>query len=135
MSVTLVKQYSVFLTNEPGVLKNFADLFVRNHVDLLAISEDVRYDAAIMRFAVAYDTDISHLLTQAGFTSVKTDALCVEVPDRVGLVRDIGAVMARVNVNISAIYGAGNKHMTRWVLVVNDITHAIKALEESGLFE
>ena len=135
MSVTLVKQYSVFLTNEPGVLKNFADLFVRNHVDLLAISEDVRYDAAIMRFAVTYDTDVSHLLTQAGFTSVKTDAICVEVPDRMGLVRDIGAVMAAANVNISAIYGSGNKNSSRWILVVNDITHAFNALEKSGSFE
>lgn len=135
MSVTLVKQYSVFLTNEPGVLKNFADLFVRNNIDLLAISEDVRYDAAIMRFAVAYDTDISHLLTQAGFTSVKTDAICVDAPDRMGLVRDIGAEMARVNVNISAIYGSANKASSRWVLVVNNITRAMKTLEESGLFE
>ena len=135
MAVTLVKQYSVFLTNEPGVLKNFADLFVRNQVDLLAISEDVRYDAAIMRFAVAYDTDISHLLTQAGFTSVKTDAICVDAPDRTGLVRDIGAVMAGAKVNISSIYGSGNKTSSRWVLVVNNITRAMSALEESGLFE
>ena len=117
------------------MLKNFADLFVRNQVDLLAISEDVRYDAAIMRFAVAYDTDISHLLTQAGFTSVKTDAICVDAPDRTGLVRDIGAIMAGAKVNISSIYGSGNKTSSRWVLVVNNITRAMSALEESGLFE
>jgi len=135
MSVSLIKQYSVFLNNEPGVLKNFAELFARDHIDLLALSEDVRYDAAIMRLAVPYDTDISHLLTQAGFTSVKTDAICVDAPNRLGLVHDIGAVMASVNVNISTIYGAGVGDRSRWILVVNNITRAMRALEESGNFE
>lgn len=135
MAVTLVKQYSVFLTNAPGVLKSFADLFVKEGVDILALSEDVRYDAAIMRFAVTYETDISHLLTQAGFTSVKTDAICIDAPNRMGLVRDIGAVMAKVNVNITSIYGTGSGNVSRWVLVVNNINRALDALEESGLFE
>ena len=135
MAISLVKQYSVFLTNEPGVLKNFAELFVNEKVDILAISEDVRYDAAIMRLAVAYDTDISHILTQAGFTSVKTDAICLDTPNRVGLVRDIGAVMAKVNVNITTIYGTGSGAYSRWVLVVNNITRALNALESCGLFD
>jgi hypothetical protein len=134
MAVTLVKQYSVFLTNAPGVLKTFADLFVKEGVDILAISEDVRYDAAIMRFAVAYETDISHMLTQAGFTSVKTDAICLDVPNRTGLIRDIGAVMAQVNVNITSIYGTGSGNFSRWILVVNNISRAMQALEESELF-
>ena len=134
MAVTLVKQYSVFLTNAPGVLKTFADLFVKEGVDILAISEDVRYDAAIMRFAVSYETDISHMLTQAGFTSVKTDAICLDVPNRTGLIRDIGAVMAQVNVNITSIYGTGSGNFSRWILVVNNISRAMQALEESELF-
>ena len=134
MAINLVKQYSVFLTNEPGVLKNFADLFVRNNVDILAISEDVRYDAAIMRFAVSYETDISHILTQVGFTSVKTDAICVDVPNRLGLVRDIGAVVAQAGVNITSIYGTASGETSRWVLVVNNIKRAFNALAESGLF-
>lgn len=82
---------SVFLINEPGALKNFAELFVRENVDVIAISQDVRYDAAVVRLTVKYDQEISHTLTKAGFTSVKTDAICIDTPNRVGLLRDIGA--------------------------------------------
>ena len=136
MAISVVKQYSVFLINEPGALKNFAELFVRENVDVIAISQDVRYDAAVVRLAVKYDQEISHALTKAGFTSVKTDAICLDAPNRVGLIRDIGAVLSGSGINITTIYGtAGPDTLSRWIVVVNDITKALNALETSGLFE
>lgn len=135
MSISVVKQYSVFLVNEPGALKSFADLFVREHVNLVALSQDVRFDAAVMRAAVHYDTEISHLLTKAGFTSVKTDAICIDTPDRVGVVHDIGNVLSQKNINITTIYGSSTgKGRSRFIVVVGDIAQALSALESSGLF-
>ena len=135
MSIGVVKQYSVFLVNEPGALRNFADLFVKERVNLIAISQDVRFDAAVVRVAVNYNTEISHALTKAGFTSVKTDAICIDTADRVGLAFDIGDVLAKKDINITTIYGAcvGNGR-TRFIIVVSDITQALSALESSGLF-
>lgn len=136
MAINVVKQYSVFLINEPGALKNFAELFVRENVDVIAISQDVRYDASVVRLAVKYDQEISHALTKAGFTSVKTDAICIDTTNRVGLLRDIGAVLSSHGINITTIYGtASTGPSSRWVIVVNDITKALNALESSGLFE
>lgn len=135
MAINVVKQYSVFLINEPGALKNFAELFVRENVDIIAISQDVRYDAAVVRLAVSYNEEISHALTKAGFTSVKTDAICVDAPNRVGLARDIGATLFAQGINITTIYGsAGPGNTSRWIVVVSDITKALNALEASGLF-
>ena len=89
-----------------------------------------------MRLTVPYDREISHALTKAGFTSVKTDAICIDAPDRVGLARDIGAVLFEQGINITTIYGAaGQGNTSRWIVVVNDITKALNALEASGLFE
>ena len=136
MSINVVKQYSVFLINEPGALKNFAELFVRENVDVIAISQDVRYDAAVVRLTVKYDQEISHALTKASFTSVKTDAICIDTPNRVGLLRDIGAVLSSHGINITTIYGtASTGPNSRWIVVVNDITKALNALESSGIFE
>lgn len=136
MSINVVKQYSVFLINEPGALKNFAELFVRENVDVIAISQDVRYDAAVVRLTVKYDQEISHALTKAGFTSVKTDAICIDTLNRVGLLRDIGAVLSSHGINITTIYGtASTGPNSRWIVVVNDITKALNALESSGIFE
>lgn len=135
MPISVIKQYSVFLINEPGALRNFADLFVREKVNIIAISQDVRYDAAVVRIAVEYNEEISHALTKAGFTSVKTDAICIDAPDRAGLMRDIGAVLSSKGINITTIYGAARKNGgTRWIVVVNDITKALSALESAGLF-
>jgi hypothetical protein len=136
MPVSIVKQYSVFLVNEPGSLKNFAELLVRENISMIALSQGVRYDAAVFRLAVQYDKELSHALTKAGFTSVKTDALCIDAPDRVGLARDIGAVLFSKNINITAIYGAAVVDgQSRWIVVVNDISKALTALNESGLFK
>ena len=136
MSINVVKQYSVFLINEPGALKNFAELFVRENVDVIAISQDVRYDAAVVRLTVKYDQEISHALTKAGFTSVKTDAICIDTPNRVGLLRDIGAVLSSHGINITTIYGtASTGPNSCWIVVVNDISKALNALESSGIFE
>jgi len=136
MAISIVKQYSVFLINEPGALKNFTELFVRENVDIIAMAQDVRYDAAVVRLAVQHDKGISHVLTKAGFTSVKTDAICLDVPNRVGILRDVGAVMASHGINITTFYGtADTAGITRWIIVVNDITKALNALQNSGLFE
>ncbi len=136
MALNIVKQYSVFLINEPGALKNFAELFVREKVDIIAMSQDVRYDAAVVRIAVQHDKGISHALTKAGFTSVKTDAICLDMPNRIGILRDIGTTLSDKGINITTIYGtSGAGDITRWIIIVNDITKALNALESSGLFE
>ena len=136
MSITVVKQYSVFLTNEPGALKNFSDLFVQENVSLLAISSDVRFDAAVVRVAIKYNDEVGHALTNGGFTNVKTDGMCFDTKERIGIARDIGEVMHQNNLNITSIYGAstGAAGQARFIIVVNDIAKALNALESSGLF-
>ena len=135
MSIRIAKQYSVFLANEPGALKDFADLFAQENVTLLAISSDVRFDAAVVRVAIDQKHEVGHALTKAGFTNVKTDAICIDTPDRLGIARDIGAVMSQHGLNITSIYGgAAVGGQTRFIIVVSDIQKAIKALEDSGLF-
>ncbi|MBQ8843224.1 MAG: hypothetical protein IKB61_00895 [Elusimicrobiaceae bacterium] len=135
MSISVVKQYSVFIPNEPGALKKFANLFTQEKASLIAISQDVRFDSAVVRAAVNYNANVSHALTKAGYTSVKTDAICIDTPDRVGVVTDIGDVLHKKDINITTIYGAccGHGH-ARFVIVVSDIAQALNALESSGLF-
>ena len=134
MAITILKQYSVFLANRPGTLKTFADLFVQECINIIAISQDIRYDSAVMRLAIDNDSEeISRAIIKAGFTSVKTDAICLELDDRMGMIRDVAAVLGAENINISAIYGSTNGPNSRLILVVNDIDKAIDVLEKSKL--
>jgi len=135
MPISIVKQYSVFLANKPGALKHFADLFMKENINILAIAEDVRFDAAVIRIAVEDEQEIGHMLTQHGFTNVKTDAIRIDTPDRAGIIRDIGDVMEKKNINITSVYGSGaTAGRTTLIVVVNNITRAMSALEASGLF-
>lgn len=135
MAINIVKQYSIFLVNEPGELTKFANLFIQENIDIIAMSQDVRYDAAVVRLAIRHEDEISHALTKSGFTSVKTDAICLDLPNRVGLIHDLGEVLASKNINITTIYGTSIGENTRWVLVVNDIPQALNVLEASKLFQ
>ncbi|WP_428050779.1 ACT domain-containing protein [Candidatus Avelusimicrobium caledoniensis] len=135
MPLSIVKQYSVFLVNEPGTLKNVAEILMREKVNIIALSQGVHYDAATFRLAVTHDQEISHILTRAGFTSVKTEAICIETKDRPGLILDISSVLTKHNINIAAIYGSATSDgQSRWIAIVNNITKALNALEESGMF-
>jgi len=135
MPLSIVKQYSVFLVNEPGTLKNVAEILMREHVNIIALSQGVHYDAATFRLAITHDQEISHILTRAGFTSVKTEAICIETKDRPGLILDISSVLTKHGINIAAIYGAVTTDgQSRWIAIVNNITKALNALEESGMF-
>ncbi|MBR4592007.1 MAG: hypothetical protein IKO35_02225 [Elusimicrobiaceae bacterium] len=135
MAINVVKQYSVFLINEPGTLKNIAEILMRENVNIIALSQGVHYDAATFRLAISHEHEISHILTRAGFTSVKTEAICIETADRAGLIYDISSVLTRSGINITSIYGAvTSEGKSRWIAVVNNITKALTALEESGLF-
>lgn len=135
MSISVVKQYSIFLVNELGALKNFSELLVREKINIIALSQGVRYDASVLRLAVKREDELSHALTKAGFTSVKTDALCIDVKDYLGLAHDIGSILSDNGIDISAIYGSVTEEgNTRWIVVVNDITKALNALEKSGKF-
>lgn len=135
MPISVVKQYSVFLVNEPGTLKNVAEILMREKVNIIALSQGVHYDAATFRLAITHDQEISHILTRAGFTSVKTEAICIETKDRPGLILDISSVLTKQNINIAAIYGSVTSDgQSRWIAIVNNITKALNALEASNLF-
>ncbi len=135
MPLSVVKQYSVFLVNEPGTLKSVAEILLREKVNIIAMSQGVHYDAATFRLAITHEQEISHILTRAGFTSVKTEAICIETKDRPGLVYDISSVLTKHGINISTIYGAVTSDgQSRWIAIVNNITKALNALEQSDLF-
>ncbi|MGB2579704.1 hypothetical protein AAIR98_001623 [Elusimicrobium simillimum] len=135
MAINIIKQYSVFLINQPGALHSFSNLFLKENVNIIAISQDVRYDAAVVRIAIDSDSEsVSHAITKAGFTSVKTDAICLDAPNRVGLISDITEILGKQGINISAVYGSiSNTESSRLIIVVNDIAKAVDVLAQSGM--
>ncbi|MBI5201249.1 MAG: ACT domain-containing protein [Elusimicrobia bacterium] len=131
MKVQVLKQYSVFLANEPGALGSVAKLFSQEGINLLGISSEVRDDSALVRIAVEPDGDFSGVLTKAGFASVETKLISIEVPDKPGALASISDTLGKAGINITNVYGTAlHGHSCRILLGVTNTDKALKALEK-----
>ena len=105
MKVEKIKQFSIFMPNTPGALSRLAALFSDNRINILGIASEVRDDSGLVRIALGADADISSLLSQAGFSSVETNILSVEVDDQPGQLLRVTAALADGKINITTVYG------------------------------
>lgn len=133
MKVSIVSQYSVFLPNEPGALKKFAQVLHNEGLCITGLMSEVRYEAAVVRFVVESmgegEKPVSRIITQAGYTSVKTEILCVEEEGPAGSVLRVSTILDGGGINITAIYGScdTNKH-GRMYINADDLERAVQLL-------
>jgi len=139
MKVSTISQYSVFLPNEPGALEKFAAVLYNAGLDIEGLSSDIRYEAAVVKFVVGpmaeaiNSQDINRIITKAGYTSVKTEVICVEKEGCHGAVLGVSKILGAAGINITSIYGsfAGNKH-GRVFLVVDNVERALQLLSSAN---
>lgn len=130
MNVQVLKQYSVFLPNQPGALSELALLFAAEGVNLVGISSEVRDDSAMVRIAVQPDGDFSNIITQAGFASVESRLVSVEVPDTPGELARIADALGKGGINITNVFGTAlHGHTCRILFATEKTDKALKILE------
>ena len=93
------------MPNKPGALTRLAALFSEKGINILGIASEVRDDSGLVRIALEQESDVSAILTQAGFSSVETHILSVEVNDKPGELLRIASALAEGKVNITTVYG------------------------------
>lgn len=130
MPVKLVKQYTVFLPNIPGALSKFVELFTNEGINIIGIASEIRDDSGIVRIAVDADRKVSHLLTGAGFTTIETQMISVELADKPGSLLRIARLLGEHNINITTVYGTADSGGTDRVLMnVSDVDRALEVLK------
>jgi hypothetical protein len=105
MSVKLIRQYTVFLPNVPGALSRFVELFANEGVNIIGIASEIRDDSGVVRVAIDDDRKVSHLLTGAGFTTIETQMISLNLPDKPGFLLRLTKVLGDNNINITTVYG------------------------------
>jgi len=105
MSVKLIRQYTVFLPNVPGALSKFVELFANEGINIIGIASEIRDDSGVVRVAVDTDRKVSHVLTGAGFTTIETPLISLELPDKPGYLLRLTKVLGDNNINITTVYG------------------------------
>ena len=130
MKVTVITQYSVFLPNRPGALADLARLFTDAGLNMVGIASEVRDDSGLVRVALEGAGDHSAVLSKAGFASVETRLLSVEVEDKPGALAGIARKLADAGINITTVYGTAlGRQGSRILIAVDKIAPAVKALE------
>lgn len=95
------------MPNKPGSLSRLSALFAEKKINILGIASEVRDDSGLVRLALGQDADISSILSQAGFSSVETHIISVEVDDKPGQLLRLAEALADGKINITTVYGTG----------------------------
>jgi hypothetical protein len=127
LMVKLISQYTVFLPNVPGALSKFVELFANEGINIIGIASEIRDDSGVVRIAVDADLKVSHILTGAGFTTIETSMLSVELPDKPGELLRLTKILGENNINITTVYGTSLGGASGRLLL--NVTDADKALE------
>jgi hypothetical protein len=105
MSVKLIRQYTVFLPNVPGALAKFVELFANEGINIIGLASEIRDDSGVVRIAVDGDRKVSHILTGAGFTTIETSMISLELEDKPGQLLRLTRLLSENNINITTVYG------------------------------
>lgn len=130
MSVKIVKQYAVFLPNKPGALYNFIKLFEEEGINIIGIASEIHDESGIVKIAVDTDKKMSYILTRAGFTTLETNTISVDIEDKPGELVKLTKLLADNNINITTVYGTASKCPSRLLINVSDLDKALKILKE-----
>ena len=123
----------VGMRSHAGVAKTMFTALADKGVNILGIASEVRDDSGLVRLAVGPQADVSHILSKAGFASVETTLLSVEVDDRPGALARITKILADGKVNITTVYGTATLgHAARILISVQDSERGLKLLTDAG---
>lgn len=129
--MTVVKQFSIFMVNKPGILAKVLGEFAKSKVNIIAMTMMDSAEHGVMRIVFS-QVDLAHeILERLNLPYNETNVLCVTLSNQTGALADVAEKLAKNHVNISYAYctaGArGGK--TTGVLKVTDVKKASKILE------
>jgi hypothetical protein len=123
-------QFSIFLTNKPGVLAQVCQELARSKVNILALSMMDTMEHGVLRMVVDEPEMARDVLTRINVPMAQTDVLMISMPNRPGAMADICGRLAEDHVSISYCYATtgavGGK--TLGVFKVSDVSKAIRVL-------
>lgn len=131
MSMTVEKQFSVFLVNKPGILAKVTQALADQKINIKAMTLVDSQEHGVLRIVMENGERAGTVLRALNIPVTETDVLCVEMANHPGALADVCSRLAQEHVNINYAYlstGAkGGK--TMGIFKVSDVNKAKKILE------
>ena len=130
-----LRQVSVFLENQPGMLVDVLERLAEAGVNLLTMSLAENERFGIARMIVDDPDAAAATLSEAGVVTQIVDVLAVEVPNRPGGLAEILQIFARAGVNVRYVYAEMGGTADRAVLIMrlNPSEGAVQLLVDAGV--
>ncbi|MBR2070351.1 MAG: amino acid-binding protein [Clostridia bacterium] len=130
----VAKQLSVFVENRQGRLCEVLNVMKENGVNILSLSLADTMEYGLLRLIVDNAEVGSEKLTEAGFSTMLTDVLIIEIAHEVGSLQTLLKGLSDNDVNIEYMYGLsidGEKAYV--VLKTHNLEKAIEVIKEKGI--
>jgi hypothetical protein len=99
-----VVQVSVFLENKPGTLADITDVLSDGGIDLRFLTVAETGEFGILRLIVADPDSTINTLSKAGYTSVETEVVAVQIEDEPGTLNRLARTTGDAGLNIEYFY-------------------------------
>ncbi|MHC4697498.1 MAG: ACT domain-containing protein [Planctomycetota bacterium] len=122
-------QFCVGLEHKPGMLAKLCEALRRANVniDALCVSDDK--DCCWVNLVTTPSEAADRALAEGGFRYLAEKVLILQIGNQPGTLAQVAATLAKANVNINYIYGAGtDRSPCMLVFNVDDPARAMKAL-------
>ena len=130
-----VKQISIFVENQTGLLSEVTTLLADNGINLRALSIADTSDFGILRIMVENVDKAAQILHEHGFTYTVTEVLAVKMRDEAGGLAEILKVLAKADIALEYAYAFLLQQEGKAFLVVRiaDNAEAEAALQAAGI--
>jgi hypothetical protein len=130
----MVKQFSIFMVNKPGILSRILDEFTNAKINIKALTVMDSVEHGVLRVVTENPEKMRNILNQTNIQFNETEVLSVTLPNQSGAFAAVTDKLAKAHINIAYAYvtsGAkGGK--TTAILKVADVKKAMKVLQTSG---
>ncbi|MBR2496053.1 MAG: amino acid-binding protein [Clostridia bacterium] len=130
----VAKQLSVFVENRQGRLCEVLNVMKESGVNILSLSLADTTEYGLLRLIVDNAEAGSEKLTEAGFSTMLTDVLIIQIAHEVGSLQNLLKGLSDSDINIEYMYGLsidGEKAYV--VLKTHNLEKAIEVIKEKGI--
>lgn len=129
-----IQQISIFLDNADGRLAAVTRLIAQENINLRALSLADSHDFGILRAIAEHPEEAVETLKAAGYTTILTRVLAIEIDDRPGSMAQILTTVAEAGIAVEYTYAfvgarSGSAYM---ILRVNDSEKTEEILRRAG---
>ena len=128
------KQLSVFIENRQGRLSEVLSVLKNNSVNILSLSLADTTEYGLLRLIVDSPEIGKEKLADAGFSSLLSNVLIIEIPHEAGSLQGLLKDLEANNVNIEYMYGLSLAGATAYVVLkASDLEKAGEVIKACGV--